>query len=74
LSNLERKQGPEAHTTRLDLTGTGELGVVFREFRVNSEPGTLTWADEIDLAPETLYARATGAPLPEWMMPQEALT
>jgi hypothetical protein len=39
----------------------------FREFRVNEELGTLTWGDEIDVAPETLYAEATGAPLPDWM-------
>lgn len=39
----------------------------FREFRVNEELGTLTWDDEIDIAPETLYAEATGAPLPDWM-------
>jgi hypothetical protein len=45
----------------------------FREFRVNEELGTLTWADEIDVAPETLYAQATGAPLPDWMMPQQTL-
>jgi len=45
----------------------------FREFRVNSELGTLTWADEVDVAPEVLYAQATGAPLPDWMTPQEAL-
>ena len=45
----------------------------FREFRVNAELGTLTWADEIDVAPETLYAQATGAPLPDWMIPQDAL-
>jgi hypothetical protein len=34
----------------------------FREFRVNEELGTLTWGDEIDSAPETLYAEATGVP------------
>jgi len=39
----------------------------FREFRVDEELGTLTWGDEIDIAPETLYAEATGAPLPDWM-------
>ena len=45
----------------------------FREFRVNPELGTLSWTDEIDVAPETLYALATGAPLPDWMTPQEVL-
>ncbi len=30
--------------------------------------GVLTWGNgELDIAPETLYARATGAPLPPWM-------
>ena len=30
--------------------------------------GVLTWGDgELDIAPETLYARATGEPLPPWM-------
>ena len=40
---------------------------LFREFCVNAELGTLTWGDEIDIAPETLCAAATGAPLPDWM-------
>jgi len=39
----------------------------FRGFSVNKELGTLTWAEEIDIAPETLYAEATGKALPEWM-------
>jgi len=39
----------------------------FRGFCVNEELGTLTWGDEIDIAPETLYAAATGTPLPDWM-------
>ena len=43
----------------------------FREFRVDEELGTLTWGDEIDIAPETLYAEATGAPLPDWMTKEE---
>ena len=41
--------------------------IFFREFRVDAELGTLTWGDEIDIAPETVYAEATGAPLPDWM-------
>jgi hypothetical protein len=36
-----------------------------------NELGVLTWADEIDIAPETLYAEATGSPMPEWMDSQE---
>ena len=43
----------------------------FREFIVDEELGTLTWSDEIDIAPETLYAEATGASLPDWMMKKE---
>ena len=46
----------------------------FREFRVDPELGTLTWAGEIDVAPETLYAQATGLPLPDWMTPEAVLT
>jgi len=39
----------------------------FRRFTVNPELGVLTWDNEIDVAPETLYSEATGAPLPGWM-------
>jgi hypothetical protein len=27
----------------------------------------LTWGDQLDIAPETLYAAATGRDLPAWM-------
>jgi hypothetical protein len=39
----------------------------FKQFKVNQELGVLTWGDEIDIAPETLYAEATNTPLPGWM-------
>lgn len=39
----------------------------FRNFKINSELGVLTWGDEVDIAPETLYADATNSPLPDWM-------
>lgn len=39
----------------------------FKAFSLNEELGTLTWGDEIDIAPETLYAKATGQGLPAWM-------
>lgn len=41
----------------------------FRSFSVNKELGVLEWGGEIDIAPETLYAEATGTPLPAWMNP-----
>ena len=36
----------------------------FRNFTINKELGVLTWGNEIEIAPETLYAKATGTPLP----------
>ena len=39
----------------------------FKDFSVNDEIGTLTWRNDIDVAPEKLYSKATGKPLPEWM-------
>jgi Protein of unknown function (DUF2442) len=39
----------------------------FGRFHINQELGTLSWQDEIDVAPESLYAEATGSSLPEWM-------
>jgi hypothetical protein len=43
----------------------------FKRFRVDLQPGVLTWDGEIDIAPETLYAEATNTPLPEWMVRDE---
>jgi hypothetical protein len=39
----------------------------FYGFSVNDELGILTWGNEVDVAPETLYAAATGCSLPSWM-------
>jgi hypothetical protein len=39
----------------------------FKNFKINEELGVLTWQDEIDVAPETLYAEATRTPLPDWI-------
>jgi hypothetical protein len=39
----------------------------FKRFSINEELGVLTWGDEIDIAPETLYAEATRSPLPDWV-------
>lgn len=45
----------------------------FRNFKINRELGVLTWDNEIDIAPETLYAEATGSTLPAWMNPDSSL-
>ena len=39
----------------------------FKDFSINDELGTLTWRNDIDVAPEKLYSKATGNPLPKWM-------
>ena len=39
----------------------------FKKFAVNEELGIITWRDELDVAPETLYSEATGTPLPAWV-------
>ncbi len=44
----------------------------FKSFKVNSELGVLSWEDEVDVAPETLYSEATGMSLPDWMKEDEA--
>ena len=43
----------------------------FRSVHVHDELGVLTWDNEIDIAPETVYSIATGSPLPEWMENRE---
>jgi hypothetical protein len=43
----------------------------FRSVKINKELGVLTWDDEIDIAPETVYSIVTGSPLPEWMEGRE---
>ena len=45
----------------------------FQNFEINSELGTITWNDEIDIAPEVLYAKATQSPLPERMEPKSLI-
>ncbi|MBU2447480.1 MAG: DUF2442 domain-containing protein [Bacteroidetes bacterium] len=39
----------------------------FKEVYINKELGVLSWPDDLDIAPETLYHEVTGEPLPEWM-------
>ena len=43
----------------------------FKSFQINHELGIITWDNEIDIAPETLYSEATGEPLPDWMYPAD---
>lgn len=43
----------------------------FKSFKVNSELGVLSWEDEVDVAPETLYSEATGMSLPNWTKEDE---
>ena len=45
----------------------------FRHFQVHKELGVLVWEGGIDIAPESLYAEATGSPLPEWMVADESV-
>jgi hypothetical protein len=44
----------------------------FKNFKINEELGVLTWGDEVDIAPETLYAEAKNSPLPDWMDSKES--
>ena len=39
----------------------------FKTFTINEDLGVISWNNEIDIAPETLYSEATNTPLPEWM-------
>ena len=40
---------------------------VFNQAKIHKELGIITWKNEIDIAPETVYNLVTGTPLPEWM-------
>ena len=39
----------------------------FKNFTINADLGVISWNNEIDIAPETLYSEATNTPLPKWM-------
>ena len=39
----------------------------FKNFHINEELGVLSWEDEVDVAPETIYAVATNSPIPKWV-------
>lgn len=64
----------------VDFSSYLNVGGVFERFRdmeffkgffVGRELGVLSWGGEIDVAPETLYSRVTGEPLPDWMVAEE---
>ena len=40
----------------------------FKNFYINEEIGVLSWKDAVDIAPETLYSKATKSPLPQWII------
>ncbi len=42
-------------------------GKYIDNYKINEELGVITWQDELDVSPETLYSDATGAPLPSWV-------
>ena len=46
----------------------------FRSFVLSEELGVITWGEEVDIAPETLYAEATGRGLPAWVETEEETT
>ena len=46
---------------------------VFRKASINRDLGIVTWEDEVDIAPETVYSLATGLPLPDWMEKSESI-
>ena len=39
----------------------------FKNFYINEEIGVLSWKDDVDIAPETIYSAATQSPLPKWV-------
>ncbi len=43
----------------------------FKKFDINRELGVITWGNEVDIAPETLYAEATQEPVAEWVEVEE---
>ena len=45
----------------------------FKAFQINEDLGIITWDNQIDIAPETLYSEATGIPLPDWMESESGL-
>ena len=58
----------------VDLSSYTERDGVFSNFsdidyfrKVYIDHGVLTWPNNVDIAPETIYSLATGEPLPDWV-------
>lgn len=43
----------------------------FKEAYIDKELGVLCWPNEVDIAPETLYTKATGEALPDWIIKEQ---
>ena len=39
----------------------------FKKVFINKELGVISWPNGLDIAPETIYHKVTGEPLPHWM-------
>lgn len=59
--NIDLKEFISPHTIFEKLLDKSFFNKVY----LNS--GVLTWPDDIDIAPETIYYKATGESLPVWM-------
>ncbi len=81
ISNLEYLNGYRLHLTFengkegvVELSSYKERSGVFSKFsdidyfrKVYVDHGVLTWPNNVDIAPETIYSLATGEPLPDWV-------
>ena len=47
---------------------------LFARVAVIPDFGTIGWPNEVDVDPDVLYSRATGAPLPDWASPDDPTT
>ncbi len=74
---LTFQSGETGEVDLSDLPGEGGVFApladpeFFRKVYIHPELGVLTWPNDDDIAPETIYSMATGKPLPEWMEPDE---
>lgn len=43
----------------------------FKNLELNKEIKNIVWPNGLDISPESLYSKATGESLPEWMVNEE---